>query len=86
MVEQFGLAIIFLFLKFSISSGFTSGTISGISSSYLKYDVLSITIEPFSAAVGANFFDTSEPAENREISALEKSKSLICLTKTMYYG
>ena len=31
-------------------------------------------MHPLSAAIGAHFSDTSEPAEKRAISALEKSK------------
>ena len=74
-MEQFGLAIIFFFLKSEIWLGFTSGTIKGTSLSILKNEELSITIHLFLPAIGANFFETSEPAENKAMSALLKSKS-----------
>ena len=62
IVEQFGLAMIPLF--FSISSELTSGTTSGTSLSILKALLLSITITPLDAAIGAYFLDTSPPAQN----------------------
>ena len=45
------------------SSKFTSGTINGTLSSILKALLLSITIHPFEAAIGAKCFDVSAPAE-----------------------
>ena len=62
IVEQLGLAIIPLFHK--ISSGFTSGTTNGTFSSILKALLLSITIHPLDAAIGAKCFEVSPPAEN----------------------
>ena len=50
-------------------------TTKGTSLSILKNEELSITIHLFLLAIGANFFDTSEPAENKAMSALLKSKS-----------
>ena len=51
-------------LFFSISSELTSGTTSGTSLSILKALLLSITITPLDAAIGAYFLDTSPPAQN----------------------
>ena len=73
-VEQFGLEMIFLFLKSKIASGFTSGTINGISGSYLYSDELSMTKHPALAARGACVFVASEPIAKRAISKKEKSK------------
>ena len=67
MVEQFGLAIIPVSVYFDISSPLTSGTINGIFFSYLKNDVLSITIVLFFVAMLAYFFDISPPAEKSAI-------------------
>ena len=54
ITEQLALAIIFLFLKLDNLSELTSGTIKGISGSFLKNFELSITIV-FFAALGAQF-------------------------------
>ena len=53
----------------------TSGTINGIFFSYLKKEVLSITIVLFFVATLAYFFDISPPAENNAMSVSLKSKS-----------
>ena len=83
IVEQLGFAIIFLFLYSSNASGLTSGTTNGTSGSILKKEVLSITIQPFSPAIGAQTSDTLEPAEKRAISTSEKSNfSTSCTFKT----
>ena len=74
------MAIIFLVLKFFKSSGFTSGTISGISSSILKWLELSITIQFFFANSGAHFSDVLDPAEKSAILTLEISKFSISST------
>lgn len=46
-----------------ISSGFTSGTTNGTFSSILNAELLSTTIQPFEAAIGAYFLEVSPPAE-----------------------
>ncbi len=51
-----------------IASGFTSGTTNGTSESILKCELLSTTITPFEAAIGAYFALMSPPAENRAMS------------------
>ena len=53
MVEQFGLAMIFFFLKSFKASGLTSATTNGTSGSVRKCEVLSMTIHPCLAALGA---------------------------------
>ena len=75
IVEQLGLEIIFLFLKFLRASGFTSAITKGTSGSVLKCDVLSITIQPFFAAFGANSLEIFAPGEKIAISVSEKSYS-----------
>ena len=72
ITEQFAFAIIFLFLNLDNSFGFTSGTIRGISGSFLKYLELSITIV-FFAAIGAHFSATALPAAKKAIFDFEKS-------------
>ena len=72
ITEQFALAIIFLFLNLDISFEFTSGTIRGISGSFLKYLELSITIV-FFAAIGTHFPATALPAAKKAIFTFEKS-------------
>ena len=74
MVEQFGLATIFLALHSDSAEGLTSGTTKGISSSYLNSEVLSITIEPALAAIGAKSLETEAPAEKKAKSIPLKSK------------
>ena len=69
ITEQLAFAIIFLFLNFGNSFEFTSGTIKGISGSFLKNLELSITIV-FSAAIGAAIAD---PAAKNVIFTFEKS-------------
>ena len=72
ITEQFALAIIFLFLKLDNFSELTSGTIKGISGSFLKNFELSITIV-FLAAIGAHLSATELPAAKKAIFTLEKS-------------
>ena len=72
ITEQLALAIIFLFLNLDNSLEFTSGTIKGISGSFLKNFELSITIV-FSAAIGAHFSAIDEPAAKKAIFTFEKS-------------
>ena len=61
------------FLKSLMSSGFTSGTIKGTFLSILKSEVLSITTAPDLVALGMNFFETSDPGEDKTMSILLKS-------------
>ena len=63
-----------MFLFFTSDNFFelTSGTINGISGSFLKYFELSITIV-FSAATWAHFSATSLPAAKKAILTEEKS-------------
>ena len=75
MVEQLGLAIILVDEKFIKASGFTSGMTNGIFSWYLNCEVLSITIAPALAAIGANCSDTDAPAEKKAKSTPVKLKS-----------
>ena len=72
ITEQFALAIMFLFLNFDSSFELTSGTIKGISESFLKNFELSITIVLF-AAIGAHFSATALPAAKKAIFTFEKS-------------
>ena len=72
ITEQFAFAIIFLFLKWTNSFEFTSGTIKGISGSFLKNLELSITIV-FSAAIWAHFSAIALPAAKKAIFTFEKS-------------
>jgi hypothetical protein len=58
-----------------ISLGFTSGTISGILSTYLNSDVLSITIQFCDAALGAYIFDIDPPALKKAKSIFSNSNS-----------
>ena len=53
MVEQFGLATMFLLWKPFSASRLTSGTTSGTSGSMRNCEVLSITTQPAAAALGA---------------------------------
>ena len=48
---------------------------SGIWSSYLNSEVLSMTTDPAFAALGAKTLETAAPAEKNEKSMLLKSKS-----------
>src|SRR5476651_900699 len=57
MVEQLGLAMMFLRCAISIASGFTSGTISGTSGSMRQADELSITSGPALAILGDHSFE-----------------------------
>ena len=74
ITEQLAFAIIFLFLNLANSFEFTSGTIKGISGSFLKNLELSITIV-FSAAIGAHFSAIADPAAKNAIFTFEKSNS-----------
>jgi hypothetical protein len=58
---------------------FTSGTISGILSSYLKTDELSITIAPAFTALFAQFLLISHPAQKNAKSISQKELSLSSL-------
>src|SRR4030042_5244834 len=78
MVEQFGLAIIPVWLNTSWL--LTSGTISGIPSSILKALLLSITTAPLSTAYFANSFDLEAPAEKRAISIFLKESPVNSFT------
>jgi len=75
MVEQFGLEIIAPGGRSTSRSPLISGTTNGISSSRLNADVLSITVQPASAARGACTRLTLAPAENNAKSVPVKSKS-----------
>ena len=79
ITEQLAFAIIFLFLNLGNSLEFTSGTIKGISGSFLKNFELSITIV-FSAAIGAHFSAIEEPAAKKAIFTFEKSNCSKLLT------
>ena len=72
ITEQFAFAIIFLFLTLISSLELTSGTIKGISGSFLKNFELSITIV-FSAARCAHFSAIALPAAKKAIFTFEKS-------------
>ncbi len=72
-VEQFGLAMMFFFLKPSVAAAFTSGTISGTSGSMRHAEELSITTAPAAPIFGDHSFDTAPPADIRQISTSEKS-------------
>ena len=67
-MEQLGLEIIFLFLKFFKASGLTSAITNGTSGSVRKCEVLSITIHPCLAALGANSLEIFAPGEKCYIS------------------
>ena len=56
-------------------SPLTSGTISGMSSWYLKHEELSTTTHPCETAFGANCDETEAPAENKAKSVPLKSYS-----------
>ena len=71
ITEQLALAIIFLFFTSDIFFGLTSGTINGISGSFLKYFELSITTV-FLAATWAHFSATPLPAAKKAILTEEK--------------
>src|SRR5438105_14123134 len=66
IVEQFGLAIIPLWpaIAAALISGITSGTFGSIRNA----EELSITTAPAFTAIGANFREMPEPAENSAIS------------------
>src|SRR5882672_7061034 len=53
-VEQFGLAMMFFFVKPATASAFTSGTTSGTSGSMRQAEELSTTTAPALAAIGLN--------------------------------
>ena len=82
MVEQFGLAMIFFFLKSFKASGLTSATTNGTSGSVRKCEVLSMTIHPCLAALGANSLDTFAPGEKMAMSVSAKSYSAKSATTT----
>src|SRR6056297_1072126 len=81
MVEQFGLAIMPLFQE--MSSAFTSGTTRGTSGSILHALLLSTTVTPLDAAIGANFLLVSPPAENSAMS-MSLSKEFSLSSSTVY--
>jgi hypothetical protein len=72
-VEQFGLAMMFFLRKPSTAAAFTSGTISGTSGSMRHAEELSITTAPCAPIFGDHSFDTSPPADIRQMSTSEKS-------------
>jgi hypothetical protein len=63
-MEQFGLAMMAPPSMPARACALTSGTTSGIASSYRNAEVLSITTAPARAARGANSLLTEPPAEN----------------------
>ena len=75
MVEQLGLAIMFVSLYLDISSGLTSGTTKGMLSTYLNSDVLSITMQSSLAALVAYSFEIDPPALKKAISIFVKLNS-----------
>ena len=81
MVEQFGLAMMPLF--HAMSCGFTSGTTRGTSLSILHWLLLSTTVTPWAAAIGANFSLVDPPAEKRAIS-IGLSKECSVSSSTVY--
>ena len=72
MVEQLGLAIMFVSLYLDISSGLTSGTTKGMLSTYLNSDVLSITMQSSLAALVAYSFEIDPPALKKAMSIFVK--------------
>ena len=54
----------------------TSGIIRGNSLSFLKHEELSMTVQPDSFAIGANFFATSDPAEKKDVMPEVKPSAL----------
>ena len=65
--------MMFFLVKPSAASAFTSGTISGTSGSMRQADELSITTVPAAPIFGDHSFDTSPPADIRQMSTSEKS-------------
>ncbi len=65
--------MMFFLRKPSIAAAFTSGTISGTSGSMRQADELSITTAPCAPIFGDHSFDTSPPADIRQMSTSEKS-------------
>ena len=65
--------MMFFFLKPAVASAFTSGTINGTSGSMRQAEELSITTQPCAPIFGDQTFDTSPPADIRQISVSEKS-------------
>ena len=74
--------MIFFFLKSFSASGLTSATTNGTSGSVRKWEVLSITIQPCLAALGANSLETFAPGEKIAMSVSEKSYSAKSATTT----
>ena len=65
--------MMFILVKPAIASAFTSGTISGTSWCMRKALELSITTQPCAPILGDQAFDTSPPADIRQMSVVEKS-------------
>ena len=78
-----GFAIIPLFVL--ISSGFISGTTNGTSGFILKCELLSITVTPAFAAIGAYFSLTDPPAENSAILISLPSNEFSFNSSTVYF-
>jgi N-glycosylase/DNA lyase len=82
IVEQLGLAMIPLW--FSKAVGLTSGTTKGTPGSILHALLLSTTMQPFEAAIGAKILLLDAPAENNAISnPLSKEVSVNSSTITV---